>query len=208
MSIQPAILLIGPTGSGKTPLGDLLESEGVWGYRCAHFDFGAQLRQANADPLHFPALSEGDFRVIRNVLETGALLEDHQFPIAATMLRQFIRLKNMEESDYLILNGLPRHEGQAQAVSGLVQIKFGVLLECTPEVVLERIRLNTGGDRSNRSDDSLLEIRNKMEIYEKRILPLVDYYIINGITIEKVEVGVVTTPHGIHEHLTHIRYPF
>jgi len=37
-----AILLIGPTGSGKTPLGDWLQAYGFCGHRCHRFDFGAK----------------------------------------------------------------------------------------------------------------------------------------------------------------------
>jgi hypothetical protein len=40
----PALLLLGPTGAGKTPLGDWLEAHGLWGRPCHHFDFGANLR--------------------------------------------------------------------------------------------------------------------------------------------------------------------
>ena len=41
---QPGILLLGPTGSGKTPLGDRLQIRDLWGRRCHHFDFGVRLR--------------------------------------------------------------------------------------------------------------------------------------------------------------------
>ena len=43
-SRRRAIVLLGPTGSGKTPLGDLIERCGLWGAPCLHFDFGACLR--------------------------------------------------------------------------------------------------------------------------------------------------------------------
>ncbi len=45
MKIPKAILLLGPTGSGKTPLGQALEKKGLAGRRCVHFDFGANLRE-------------------------------------------------------------------------------------------------------------------------------------------------------------------
>lgn len=41
----PAVLLLGSTGSGKTPLGDLIERRGLRGVRCLHFDFGVNLRK-------------------------------------------------------------------------------------------------------------------------------------------------------------------
>ena len=45
MARPAALLLIGPTGSGKTPLGDLLDREGLWHRRCCHFDFGERMRR-------------------------------------------------------------------------------------------------------------------------------------------------------------------
>ena len=44
--MNKAILLLGPTGSGKSPLGDELEANGLNGRRCLHFDFGRRLRRA------------------------------------------------------------------------------------------------------------------------------------------------------------------
>jgi hypothetical protein len=38
------MLLIGPTGVGKTPFGSCLEKNGFRGRRCLHFDFGHELR--------------------------------------------------------------------------------------------------------------------------------------------------------------------
>ena len=44
-----AVLLVGPTGCGKSPLGQLLERLGLKGMRCLHFDFGKRLRKINAE---------------------------------------------------------------------------------------------------------------------------------------------------------------
>jgi len=35
-----AVLLVGPTAAGKTPLGDALQAGGLWGRACRHFDSG------------------------------------------------------------------------------------------------------------------------------------------------------------------------
>ncbi len=40
MKKQEAILFLGPTGSGKTPYGELIEWQGLGGRKCAHFYFG------------------------------------------------------------------------------------------------------------------------------------------------------------------------
>ncbi len=44
MGKYKAVLLIGATGTGKTPFGQQLETQDLWGKRYHHFDFGEQLR--------------------------------------------------------------------------------------------------------------------------------------------------------------------
>ena len=135
-----AILLLGPTGSGKTPLGDLLEARtgGV------HLDFGSRLRAANE------GFSPRERALIAESLRTGALLENENFPIAAKFLEAA-----MGEAGLVILNGLPRHVGQARDVDALIDIRAVIVLEATPEVILERIARDTGGDRTGRRDDEV-----------------------------------------------------
>ncbi len=65
----PALLLLGPTGLGKTPLGLLLEARGLAGHRCVHFDFGDNLRQAVARYQPDDILSREDIEFLRHVLE-------------------------------------------------------------------------------------------------------------------------------------------
>jgi adenylate kinase len=77
-----SILLIGPTGAGKSPLGDHIERQGLAGRRCHHFDFGHQLRtiaEENSPPEEF---TTAEHLFIREVLEKALLLERRHFPIA------------------------------------------------------------------------------------------------------------------------------
>ncbi len=194
MSRLPAILLIGPTGSGKSPLGDALEARGLHGRRCAHFDFGAQLRRIDATGQPPPGLTDDDVAFIGKVLREGALLESEQFHIARAILEAFVQERELAAGDWIVLNGLPRHVDQARNVDTLVGVQLVVRLECTPEVVRERIRLNTGGDRSGRQDDSLEAIEKKLALFRERTLPLVEHYQGRGARIETVEVGIETQP--------------
>ncbi len=41
-----SILLLGPTGVGKSPLGDVIAQHGLFGRLCHQFDFGSELRSA------------------------------------------------------------------------------------------------------------------------------------------------------------------
>lgn len=83
----------------------------------------------------------------------------------------------MAPGDLVILNGLPRHAGQADAIAAFLTVRQLIVLHGTPAVVHARIRSNTGGDRAQRVDDSVGEIRSKLEIFEARTRPLIEYYV-------------------------------
>ena len=192
-----AILLLGPTGSGKTPLGELLEKKGLWNRRCIHFDFGANLRDAIKRNRTDHNLSCEDLEIIVSVLDTGALLENKHFPIAKKILRTCIERKQAKPEDYIVLNGMPRHVGQAEAIDSILEVKMVVQFHCTPEIVFERIENNSGGDRSERTDDSLKEIKQKLMIYSERTIPLIEHYRRRKACIKTIEVGTDTQAEDI-----------
>ena len=189
-----SILLLGPTGSGKTPLGEAMERTGINGHRAAHFDFGARLRAAVNEPAGYPLLSITDIALLQKKLHDNALLEDDEFFIAERILLSFITAKNLAPDDFLILNGLPRHTGQAQALDRLVSTERVIYLDCSPEVVRQRIQTNAGGDRTMRSDDSVDEVERKLRIFRKRTLLLLDYYRRRKIPIRKLRIEPDTSP--------------
>ena len=185
--MRRAMLLIGPTGSGKTPLGQALEARGLGNLNCLHFDFGFELRHA-ATGDGKAELSDQDLDVVRNVLETRALLEDSDFPIALRLLRGFLSSNDAREEDLIVLNGLPRHEGQARGLRGLLKVDLLVHLVCEDRTILSRIETNAGGDRDGRTDDSLEDIREKLGIFRSRTKPLIDYYERTGARIITLSV--------------------
>jgi adenylate kinase family enzyme len=189
-----ALLLLGPTGSGKTPLGEYLERHGLAGRRCVHFDFGEQLRRAAAGASE---LDPSETAQVRDVLGRGALLEDRQFPIAEKILRSFLRREGMGSGDVVVLNGLPRHSGQASAMASLLRVRQVLLLECTADVVRQRIRGNSGGDRAGRVDDSPVEVSGKLCLFAQRTAPLVSYYTGRGIPVARLAVDVGTRPEDL-----------
>lgn len=165
-----------------------MEKYGFNGKRCAHFDFGEALRKAASKETFFSLLSEQDLNVLSCVLKEGALLENETFYIAEHILFSFIDQKNFMQDDQLILNGLPRHVGQAKDLEQKVLVQKVVHLVCEPEVVFERIRQNTGGDRKGRIDDSLPEIKRKLTLFSNRTLPLIHFYQKKGVEIIPIEV--------------------
>ncbi|OVE74764.1 hypothetical protein BVX97_06590 [bacterium E08(2017)] len=192
-----ALLLLGPTGSGKSPLGDYLAEHGWQGRRCFHFDFGHNLRKAAEHGFDNTFLTKDDVNYIHDMLLAGTLLENETFYIAAHLLDAFMSDSGAQEDDVIVMNGLPRHIGQAEEVDNLVDMQLVINLECSPETVMERIATNSGGDREGRVDDSKSRIVRKLEIFHERTVPLLDHYRHKNVRIYTFDVGVTTTPADI-----------
>ena len=203
---QPAILLVGPTGSGKSPLGDYFEKTGFNGRRCCHFDFGRSLRELAAGESVPDGLTSQDLSFVTELLEGGALLEKNRFYIAAGTLRHFIYQKQMGIGHFLVLNGLPRHVEQAKEVDRMIEVKHLLYLSCTADVVRRRIEINSGGDRSGRNDDSPEEIERKLELFRERTIPLLEYYTSRGVAVHTIEVNLHATPKQILECFSEREY--
>lgn len=201
MNRPHAILLLGPTGSGKTPLGELLASRGLGSARCVHFDFGEKLRRVAAGLVTIDDLTEADRMFVTDVLDSGALLEDQHFHIAEIILRAFLAENDIGPGDWIILNGLPRHVGQADDVDRVVAVRAVVELSCTPATVLARLSADTGGDRAGRIDDDHARVEHKLELYAARTRPLLDHYRRRGAEIITVNVEADTAAEDIHRDL-------
>ena len=177
---QPAIVLLGPTGAGKTPLGVLFTKQGLHGHRCVHFDFGENLRDVVARGEPDAVVSPQDIALLRRVLESGALLEDREFPIAQRVLASFLQYQGVDSDTIVVMNGLPRHVGQARALSESLLVRHVICLQCPADVVWQRIASNTGGDRGHRADDDRADVERKLEIYAQRTAPLVGFFASGG----------------------------
>ncbi len=199
------VLLVGPTGAGKTPLGARMAADGFRGRRAAHFDFGEHLRGAAAAPGDYPLLTAEENDIIKNSLETGALLTDDQFVIAEKLLLSFARAARLAPSDWLVLNGMPRHVGQAERVCGMLRMALVVSLECDDDTVLARIATNAGGDRTGRADDQRAAVLKKLSIFKAQTAPLLDSLAGRGIWVERVPVSPTTTPREILARLNEDR---
>ena len=187
-----ALLIVGPTGAGKSPLGDHLARQGWNGRRCAHFDFGNNLREVSGGAV--TGFTDDELAFVREVLEQGALLENETFPIAEQILRAFVDANPVGPEGLLVLNGLPRHLGQAADVDRIVDIEQLIQLDCPAEVVLERLRLNSGGDRVARTDDGVDLVEKKLADFTARTAPLVTHYRDRGAVVHRRVVGLETRP--------------
>lgn len=198
---RDAVLLLGPTGVGKTPFGELLEAHGLRGRRCVHLDFGARLR-AIAEGHRPASLTDADVSVVLDSLKAGALLENENFHIAVGIVDGFMEEAGVGHGDLVVLNGLPRHVGQAEDVDRILCVVEVVYLEATPEVVYERIRTNAGGDRAGRVDDTPEEVRRKLGLFCERTAPLLDHYTAKGVPLRVLSVDVRTDAAELLRNLT------
>jgi len=197
-----AIVLIGPTGSGKTPLGQMLEAEGLGSRKCLHLDFGHLLRRAAAGDGP-NTLTDRDMAFIRKVLHAGALLENEHFPIAGKLLAGAIGPGRLGENDLVVLNGLPRHVGQARDLDILFDVTVVVDLVCSGETVRRRIGTNVGGDRAARMDDDERAVGSRLALFARRTRPLVEHYRRAGARIMTLHVDATTTAEDLWQTLNH-----
>jgi adenylate kinase len=98
-----------------------------------------------------------------------------------------------DPTTWIVLNGLPRHLEQAQAIEDVTEVRTVIHLACSAQVVAERIGGNVGGDRDRWEDDAPEAIRRKLGIFAERTAPLLHYYRSRQVRIETVEVGSRTT---------------
>lgn len=162
------------------------------GAACRHFDFGAWLRRVDSGDFHSRRLTAEDLATVAASLRGGTLLENEHFHIARDLFLDFA--VDAAVGTTIVMNGLPRHPGQAHDVASLVEIHVAIHLRCAPEVVAARIAGNTGGDRTVRTDDSGEEVARKLILFEKRTAPLLDHYRVQGVDIAEIDVTATMTP--------------
>jgi adenylate kinase family enzyme len=206
-TIWDCVLLIGPTASGKTPLGQLLDEHGLWGRACVHFDFGANLRACASGGAMTGPLTTEECTFLRQVVDSGVLLEDEHFPIARKIFETHLENHGVDSRALTILNGLPRHEGQARAMESFTAIVAVASLTCDADTVLERIKRDTGGDRACRDDDKLEKVRERIAVFAKRTAPLLAHYRARGVPVIDIHVDAKMQPGDVRVLLEAARPP-
>jgi adenylate kinase family enzyme len=188
-----SILLLGPTGVGKSPLGDAIADQGLFDRKCHHLDFGAELRTAVSDGDRSAAYSATELDFIHSVLERGLLLENDHFPLAEKIISLFLDRVDFSQCNVLVLNGIPRHVGQAKDITSIANIHALIVLDCSTETVFCRIRDNVGGDRIVRVDDNKELIEKKLLIFRERTAPLIEHYERTGSFVYRLGISGITT---------------
>jgi len=193
-----AILLVGHSNAGKSPLGALLEARSAGDdRRLLHLDFGEHLRATVAGSFD-PGLTAAERAFLLTVMQ-GQLLDDAHFGIALKVVRRFAETRRLDPArDVLILNGMPRRVGQAEACAARgIDIRLVVFLDCPPEIALARKQLAEAGigheDRSGRDDSALAIFERKVRSFDEETRPLLVWYNERGVPVVRVPVGVGTT---------------
>lgn len=179
------IVLLGPPGAGKgTQAVRLSEHFGV-----PHISTGDILRRHVADKSDLGKKAE-------EYIRAGKLVPD---ALVIEMVRK--RLKQKDAKKGFLLDGFPRTTEQAKALDAMTPIDHALLLFLDPEDLIKRstgrrvcedceavYHLLTnptkkpgfcdqcGGKLIQRDDDKEETIRHRIEVYEDRTKPLVNYF--------------------------------
>ncbi len=168
---------------------------------CFHFDFGHELRTIAGHEFPPEGFNREEHTFIKDVLHRGLLLENEHFHLAWKILYAFRERCMLRENAILVLNGLPRHINQARDMAGIVRVGAVVVLECAADDIAKRIRTNTGGDRSGRTDDGIEMVGKKLEIFHERTLPLIDFYERAGSKVIRSTVSVTSTADTLYREI-------
>ena len=188
--MREALFLLGPTGSGKTPLGEALEAAAFEGRPCHHLDFGALLRRVAAGEIR---VSRAYRRVVQDALERGRLLEDDEWVVADALIDEFLDVREIGPGDQIVLNGIPRHVGQADDIDRVFAVRTLIRLEAPAAVLLRRIASDAAGDRGGRGDDDAAAVKARLLRFEARTRPLLTHYAEQGARVLTIPVGEYAT---------------
>lgn len=197
-----AVLLLGPTGAGKSPLGEAIAQNGLFNRPCHHLDFGFELRNAISNKELSAAYSNDELDFITGVLERGLLLENEHFLLARKIVYLFLAREKFIQHDILVLNGIPRHTGQARDLAAIACIHSIVVLDCTTDAVFWRIQQNAGGDRTERVDDAEELIKKKLAIFYERTAPLIEFYERKACAVFRLKISGATTARDAYQQLS------
>ncbi|PJZ69130.1 adenylate kinase [Leptospira perolatii] len=161
------IIFMGPPGAGKGTQAKIL-----------------------CDSLQIPQVSTGD--ILREAVKNGTQmgLEAKRYMDAGDLVPDSVvigiikdRIAEPDCKSGFLLDGFPRTVQQAEALDDLLkstgkEIKKAINLEVPDNELLQRLLKRA--EIEGRSDDNEATIKSRLETYNKKTLPLLDYYSAKG----------------------------
>jgi adenylate kinase len=179
------LIVIGPPGSGKGTQAKMICDK----FSIPHIEAGRLLREAVSDKSKL-SLEE------KKIMERGELLPD---TFVADILT--IRLMEPDARDNFVLDGYPRTLRQAELLEKITRVDLVVNIRLSPSVIVKRLSgrrscKNCGqvynvfinppkqegicdkckGPLYIREDDKPGVIEHRIEVYNERTRPLLEYY--------------------------------
>ncbi|MGE0792568.1 MAG: adenylate kinase family protein [Candidatus Woesearchaeota archaeon] len=187
------LILIGPPGAGKGTIADLLIEK----FNFTHISTGNSLRIVAEEQ------SELGIKV-KTIMNEGGLLPDE---IVDEIIKE--ALSKEDAKDSFILDGYPRHVGQAEKLIDWVKIDEVVVVDMKDEDIIERLNgrrtcpkcgasyhiVNIppkvegicdfcGTKLIKRADED--KIKHRLDVYHKETEPVIEFLKNKGIRIQKV----------------------
>ena len=181
-------ILFGPPGAGKGTQAKMLIDK----FNIVQISTGDMLRDE--------VKSQSDLgKSAKSIMDRGDLVSDN---IIIAMIKKRIQMSDCNNG--FILDGFPRTLNQAIELDGLledlkIKIDNVIQIEVDENLLLERINKRALENESIRNDDNSSILKNRIIVYKKDTMPVIDYYknlkklnIINGMqSIEKVSRDIL-----------------
>ena len=183
--MKSKIVLLGPPGAGKGTQGEKLENE--LGY--VRLSTGDMLREAVRKGTSLGVKA-------KTYMDAGALVPND---LIINLMKE--KIASLGNNAGIIFDGFPRTVEQAEALDQAVDIDLAIDLNVADKVLVERLTQRLTCPQCNavyhlaynppkkagfcdkcgsvlyqRDDDKEATVKNRLEVYRKNTLPLVDYY--------------------------------
>jgi adenylate kinase len=157
------VLIFGPPGSGKGTQSEKIIKK----YGFVHVSTGELLRYEMGNYTQLGAIA-------KRYIDEGDLVPDD---LIIDMLDN--RLENLYNHTGLIFDGFPRTVAQAEALKEILHlhnqnVSVMINLNVNRDILVERL-LNRG-ITSERSDDNLKIITKRLDVYDQRTKPVIQFY--------------------------------